>query len=402
MSYLSRVQITCLGSGDAFNAAARHHSSYLLTDSGSRYLIDCGPSALYTLKAQSLSAAHLEAVLITHLHGDHIAGLPFILLDRLFQESEPPLSIYGPKGLEERLNLLMQANYPGIVERFGSEHYQVFEVDSRTLIDIGNLKCRWIPVSHTPKSNPHGIRIESDEFCVGFSGDSEWTDNLIEIADNTQLFFLECNFLEMQVPGHLSWNTLSKEINRLKSDRVILVHLGNKMREQKLDGVELAEDGRQYLLPELKISSAVKRWQDCSVEEVTDCLALRSEIFVVEQDCVYQDIDGKDKLAWHYFLYEGRDLASYARIFKAGDYFQEASIGRIVTREKFRSRGLGARMIEDCVSFCEKQFPQSDIRISAQSHLKKYYNRFGFIEEGEAYLEDGIPHLSMRKKAKNE
>lgn len=140
-----------------------------------------------------------------------------------------------------------------------------------------------------------------------------------------------------------------------------------------------------------------KTFNQLNTTELYDLLQLRSEVFVVEQDCVYQDIDGKDQKALHILGYRGSKLVAYTRIFQPGDYFDEASIGRVVVKEKERQYGFGYDIMNASIEAIKKNFKTSEIRISAQTYLKRFYNNLGFKEIGEEYLEDGIPHVNMIK-----
>lgn len=140
-----------------------------------------------------------------------------------------------------------------------------------------------------------------------------------------------------------------------------------------------------------------KTFNQLNTEELYDLLQLRSEVFVVEQDCVYQDIDGKDQKALHTVGYKDEKLVAYTRIFKPGDYFEEASIGRVLVKENQREYGFGYDIMNASIEAIKKHFKTSEIRISAQTYLKRFYNNLGFKEVGEEYLEDGIPHINMLK-----
>ena len=132
-----------------------------------------------------------------------------------------------------------------------------------------------------------------------------------------------------------------------------------------------------------------------------DIYALRSEVFVVEQNCIYQDIDGKDKEAIHIVGRLKENIVAYARILchqRSNTNF--VSIGRIVILEKERGKGYGHKLVEFCISVINKNWPAKKIKISAQAHLKKFYESHGFIKRGVEYLEDGIPHIEMIKKRK--
>jgi len=139
-----------------------------------------------------------------------------------------------------------------------------------------------------------------------------------------------------------------------------------------------------------------KTFDQLTTQELYDVLQLRSEVFVVEQDCVYQDIDGKDQKALHVLGFKAENLVAYTRVFKAGDYFDEASIGRVVVAENQRMHKYGFDIMTASIDLIQTEFKTSIIEISAQCYLKRFYNALNFFEFGEQYLEDGIPHIRMK------
>ena len=145
------------------------------------------------------------------------------------------------------------------------------------------------------------------------------------------------------------------------------------------------------------LNISVKRFDELNTTELYDLLRLRSAIFVVEQDCVYQDLDGKDQKALHIIGYKNDKIVAYTRIFKSGDYLAQASIGRVVVKDGERKHGFGMDIMQASIKAVEKHFGETSIALSAQTHLKRFYNTLGFIEKGGEYLEDGIPHVMMVK-----
>jgi len=139
----------------------------------------------------------------------------------------------------------------------------------------------------------------------------------------------------------------------------------------------------------------VKKFNELSIQELYAILQLRSEVFVVEQDCVYQDIDYKDQKAFHVLGIKEEKIIAYARIFNSGDYFSKPSIGRIIVKENQRKYKYGFQLVEESIQYIEDNFIEKTILISAQTYLTKFYNSLGFIQQGEGYLEDGIPHIKM-------
>lgn len=142
----------------------------------------------------------------------------------------------------------------------------------------------------------------------------------------------------------------------------------------------------------------VKIFDELTTKELYEILQLRSEVFVVEQDCVYQDIDSKDQKAFHVIGIKENKLIAYARVFDSGDYFDLPSIGRIVVKEDQRKYKYGHQLVQKSIDYIQENFKEKSILISAQTYLIKFYNSLGFIQQGEEYLEDGIPHIKMLRK----
>ncbi len=149
----------------------------------------------------------------------------------------------------------------------------------------------------------------------------------------------------------------------------------------------------------MELNFSIKKFSELTTRELYDILQLRSGVFVVEQDCVYQDIDGKDQKALHIFAYKNQVLVAYARLFGPGDYFEDASIGRVIIKENERKFGYGHQLMEAANTAVEAHFNTSKIHLSAQQYLVKFYNAHGYKEVGEGYLEDGIPHIGMEKSS---
>ncbi len=141
------------------------------------------------------------------------------------------------------------------------------------------------------------------------------------------------------------------------------------------------------------------RFDQLSREQLYELLRLRSEVFVVEQNCVFQDMDGLDDQAMHLLGVRASELVAYVRCFPKGMTFDEASIGRVVTRQSARGGGLGHVLMAEAISALQQQWGAQPIRIGAQAHLKDFYQRHGFADVGKPYVEDGIPHLEMLRPA---
>ena len=145
------------------------------------------------------------------------------------------------------------------------------------------------------------------------------------------------------------------------------------------------------------LETTIKKFEALTTNELYAILKLRSEVFVVEQDCVYQDLDDKDKKALHVLGWFDKTIVAYTRVFDINLYFDEASIGRVVVNQKYRSKGFGKDIMEASIIAIKSHYNQTKIKISAQTYLIKFYKEIGFKERGKPYLEDGIPHTVMIK-----
>lgn len=143
---------------------------------------------------------------------------------------------------------------------------------------------------------------------------------------------------------------------------------------------------------------SIKRFSELSKEELYEALRLRNEVFVVEQNCAYQDLDDKDDKALHVLGEKDGNLVAYARVFRPGDYFENAAIGRVVVAKAGRKFGYGKQIMEAAITEISHQFPKIGIELSAQTYLVKFYSDLGFASIGDEYLEDGIPHIKMIKQ----
>ena len=145
----------------------------------------------------------------------------------------------------------------------------------------------------------------------------------------------------------------------------------------------------------MKISWKIKTWEQLKTKELYSILKLRSKVFVVEQNCVYQDIDDKDKLAIHVFGFVEGKIIAYSRLFNKKEYFKETSFGRAVVELTNRGKGIGDMLVEKSLLTIKEKYKEQKVKISAQAHLVNFYKKHGFKTIGKEYLEDGIPHIAM-------
>ena len=149
----------------------------------------------------------------------------------------------------------------------------------------------------------------------------------------------------------------------------------------------------------MTINWKIKPFNELLIAELYSVLQLRSEVFVVEQNCVYQDLDGKDEKALHLLgIFDGK-IVAYTRLFNANDYFENASIGRVVIDQNYRDRKWGHELMQRAIIGIKENFDATKITISAQLYLQKFYETQGFVRTSEMYLEDDIPHIEMKMES---
>ena len=241
---MSDVRLRFLGCGDAFGSGGRFQTSFLLEGGGEPVLIDCGATTLIALKRQGIDPGSIGWVVLSHLHGDHFAGLPWLIIDGQFAKRTRPLMIAGPTGTEVRFNDMFEALYPGAPDAERPFDTSVVELPQREPHTLGPATVTSFEVVHTPASYPHALRIEYGGKRIAYSGDTEWTESLVEVADGADLFVCECNGFDKQVPGHLDYRTLLERRPQLGCRRLVLTHMSDEMLERvgELE-IEAAEDG---------------------------------------------------------------------------------------------------------------------------------------------------------------
>lgn len=238
------VQVQFIGSGDAFGSGGRFQTCILLRGAGSPLLIDCGASSLIAMKRLGVDPSSISAIVLTHLHGDHYAGVPFLILDGQFSRRTAPLAIAGPPGLRERIDGAMEVMFPGstgIARRFAVEFVELSEGRETP---VGPAKVTGFEVEHASGAPPFAVRLEYEGKIVAYSGDTQWTDALIKAADGADLFVAEAYFFDKQIKFHLDYRTLETHRAELRSRRIVLTHLGDDMLRHRAEvGWECAEDG---------------------------------------------------------------------------------------------------------------------------------------------------------------
>ncbi len=232
------MRIKFLGTGDAFCSGGRYQTCFLVELNDYNFLIDCGATSLLALRSAGVDFNHIDAIVLSHFHGDHYGGIPFLLLQANFVSSRSsPLKIFGPPGVADRVGDLMETLYPRV--RVDQLSFAVdFDEYGDTGIRLGPLQVESFPVIHVPESLPHAVRITADNKVLAFSGDTGWSDHLLDVSRSADLFICECNFYDTLAASHLSYQTIKGAMNNFKCKRLILNHLGPEML-QNLDKIEL-------------------------------------------------------------------------------------------------------------------------------------------------------------------
>ncbi len=212
-------------------------------------LIDCGATTLTALKGAEIDPGSIGWVALSHLHGDHFGGLPWLILDGQHGGRTQPLVIAGPAGVEGRFEQALGALYPGAVEAERPFGLEFLELAEREPCELGPAVVTPFAVSHGSGAEAYALRVQYGGRTIAYSGDTEWTDTLLDAARDADLFICECNNFEEQVPGHLNYRTLSAKRDRLGCRRLVLTHMGAEMLAH-LDEVtvEAAEDGTVIVL----------------------------------------------------------------------------------------------------------------------------------------------------------
>ncbi len=237
------AEVVFIGTGDAFGSGARRNSAILVRQGRNTLLLDCGPTTLMGLKSLGIDPLEIDAIAVSHFHGDHFAGLPFLLLDYRFENPrERPLQILGPPGTEERLAIMMstfeypceEPPFPIRVSRFvcGQE------------LKLQGFTLQPFPAVHTPETRPHMLRVQAGTKSLFFTGDTGWSPELPGYVGNVDLFISECVYMERRWEYHLSHEELERERHRFTAGRTLLTHLGSEVLDnlQRLQ-FDIAHDG---------------------------------------------------------------------------------------------------------------------------------------------------------------
>ena len=245
---MAGVELTFVGTGGAFGHGGRLQACISLRAGSFHTLIDCGSSSLIGLRRDGLDPSTVDAVLVTHFHSDHDGGVPWIVLDGQFSKRERPLVIAGPPGIRERAIQQLETTVPTLSQT--RQRYEIRYLElGPTAAEVGPLRVRAVETIHTQQSVPRAVRIEVNGLAIAYTGDTEWTPALLDIARDADLLIAEGYSIEKQIPFHLSYAALMAHRDELRAKRIVLTHLGAETLE-RMGEVELecAHDGMRLAL----------------------------------------------------------------------------------------------------------------------------------------------------------
>ena len=224
------MKLHILGCGDAFGSGGRNQSGYLVEASDRMFLLDCGPTSLLAMKRAGIDPRRLDAIILSHLHGDHFGGIPFFFIEFLYQQpKDKPLTIAGPPGTETKVRQLFQLMYGN-----GNNDKEIPPTCFETLYPgqpalIDGIEIHPFPVPHQTHEISLGLKVVYEGKKLLFSGDSAWTESFVDQARGVDLFLCECSFYDEQPGMHISYQVLRANLSRLECKQLVLTHLGEQM-----------------------------------------------------------------------------------------------------------------------------------------------------------------------------
>jgi len=242
------MRLTVVGCGDAFGSGGRLQTCYHVEAASTRFLIDCGASTLIGFSRLGLDPNAVPTIFISHLHGDHYAGLVWWLVHaQHVAKRTVPLTVVGPLGIEARFVTAAEALFPGSTGVKRRYDLKFLELAREQPLDVGGVRVTPYEVSHPSGAPSYALRFEVDGKVLAFSGDTEWTDSLVPTGKGADLFIIECYQFEGEPRFHLSWKTIQAQLGRIAAKRVMLTHMATPMLARRGEvadpGIVLAEDG---------------------------------------------------------------------------------------------------------------------------------------------------------------
>jgi ribonuclease BN (tRNA processing enzyme) len=245
------MKITIVGSGDAFGTEGRSHTCIRIDAAGQTTLVDFGAASLVAWKKFGFLTDDIDAIVVSHLHGDHFGGVPFLLLECQFgARRTKPLTMIGPPGFKERLDIILEALFPGAPRIEWSFPWTVNEILARRATHICGLDLETFEVRHAAGGLATGVRLSDGKTTFAFSGDSAWTPSLIDLAAGADLFLVECFSGDVEVPNHMNWPVLKAQLPNLKAKQIVVTHMNqsalSRIPEMEATGLTIAYDGKTF------------------------------------------------------------------------------------------------------------------------------------------------------------
>lgn len=239
------LRVQFLGTGDAFGSGGRLQTCFCVSSEKTRFLLDCGASALSAMRGQGVDPTDISFVLLSHLHGDHFGGVPFLLIEgQLVSKRTEPLTIAGPPSVAERIDALMECMFPGSSKARRRFEVEIVELKSGERQSLGETTVTPAEVVHPSGAPALALRIELADRIIAYSGDTEWTDALLSVARDADLFIAEGYTVDKPVPFHLDVAALRANADRLGAHRTVLTHMGAAAMSCQADiGFEMVDDG---------------------------------------------------------------------------------------------------------------------------------------------------------------
>jgi ribonuclease BN (tRNA processing enzyme) len=239
------MKLRFIGCGDAFGSGGRFNTCFLVERGDASLLIDCGASSMIAMRQRGVDPNRIRTIFISHLHGDHFGGLPFLILDaQFYSRRRAPLTLVGPPGFTARLRQAMELFFPGSADAARKFEVVVREIAPGTTTVIDDVSVRAVEVRHACGAPALALRLDCDGRTIAYSGDSEWTDALIEIGRDADLFIVEALSFDKRISQHLDYAALLANEARIGARRIILTHLGPEMLSRMAEARhEIASDG---------------------------------------------------------------------------------------------------------------------------------------------------------------
>lgn len=242
------MKLTVVGCGDAFGCGGRLQTCYHVEAAGARFLIDCGATALIGCSRLGIDPNAIPAIFISHLHGDHFAGLVWWLIHaQHVAKRTAPLTVVGPAGVELRFEAAAQALFPGSSRVKRRYDLAFVELARETPLDVGAVRVTAFEVSHPSGAPSYALRFEAGGKVLSFTGDTEWVESLVPAGRGADLYVMECYHFEGEPRFHMSWKTIQPQLDRIAARRVLLTHMADNMLARRGEVADprvlLAEDG---------------------------------------------------------------------------------------------------------------------------------------------------------------